>query len=83
MANLTDKLMQLRDELQADRDQNVITNEGEVLLRNLESGVATQSIGAALQGLTLNLSDEGNRLGEVLSSRMFQHKPLGWLAKLE
>jgi hypothetical protein len=59
MANLTDKLMQLRDELRADRDQNVITNEGEVLLRNLESGVATQSIGSALQGLTLNLSDEG------------------------
>lgn len=59
MANLTDKLMQLRDELQADRDQNMLTNEGEVLLRNLESGVATQSIGAALQGLTLNLSDEG------------------------
>jgi hypothetical protein len=58
MANLTDKLMQLRDELRADRDQNVITNEGEVLLRNLESGVATQSIGSALQGLTLNLSDE-------------------------
>jgi hypothetical protein len=41
MANLTDKLMQLRDELQADRDQNMLTNEGEVLLRNLESGVAT------------------------------------------
>jgi hypothetical protein len=59
MANLTDKLMQLRDELQADRDQNMLTNEGEVLLRNLESGVATQSIGSALQGLTLNLSDEG------------------------
>jgi hypothetical protein len=59
MANLTDKLMQLRDELQADRDQKIITNEGEVLLRNLESGVATQSIGSALQGLTLNLSDEG------------------------
>jgi hypothetical protein len=58
MANLTDKLMQLRDELQADRDQNMLTNEGEVLLRNLESGVATQSIGSALQGLTLNLSDE-------------------------
>jgi hypothetical protein len=36
----------------------MITNEGEVLLRNLESGVATQSIGSALQGLTLNLSDE-------------------------
>jgi hypothetical protein len=59
MANLTDKLMQLRDELQADRDQNMLTNEGEVLLRNLESGVATESVGAALQGLTLNLSDEG------------------------
>jgi hypothetical protein len=59
MANLTDKLMQLRDELQADRDQNMLTNEGEVLLRNLESGVATQSIGSALQGITLNLSDEG------------------------
>jgi hypothetical protein len=59
MSNLTDKLMQLRDELQADRDQNMLTNEGEVLLRNLESGVATQSIGSALQGLTLNLSDEG------------------------
>jgi hypothetical protein len=59
MSNLTDKLMQLRDELQADRDQNMLTNEGEVLLRNLESGVATESIGAALQGLTLNLSDEG------------------------
>jgi hypothetical protein len=59
MANLTDKLMQLRDELQADRDQKMLTNEGEVLLRNLESGVATQSIGSALQGLTLNLSDEG------------------------
>jgi len=51
--------MQLRDELQADRDQNMLTNEGEVLLRNLESGVATESVGAALQGLTLNLSDEG------------------------
>jgi hypothetical protein len=59
MSNLTDKLMQLRDELQADRDQNMLTNEGEVLLRNLESGVATESVGAALQGLTLNLSDEG------------------------
>jgi hypothetical protein len=59
MSNLTDKLMQLRDELQADRDQNMLTNEGEVLLRNLESGVATESIGSALQGLTLNLSDEG------------------------
>ena len=59
MANLTDKLMQLRDELQADRDQNQLTNEGEVLLRNLQSGVATESIGSALQGLSLNLSDEG------------------------
>lgn len=59
MSNLTDKLMQLRDELQADRDQKMLTNEGEVLLRNLESGVATESVGAALQGLTLNLSDEG------------------------
>lgn len=55
---LTQKLSQLRDELKADRDQNMITNEGEVLLRNLESGVATQSVGSALQGLTLNLSDD-------------------------
>jgi hypothetical protein len=38
MANLTDKLMQLRDELQADREQNRLTNEGEVLLQNLQSG---------------------------------------------
>ena len=59
MSNLTDKLMQLRDELQADREQNRLTNEGEVLLRNLQSGVATESVGSALQGLSLNLSDEG------------------------
>jgi hypothetical protein len=69
MANLTDKLMQLRDELQADRDQNMLTNEGEVLLRNLESGVATESVGAALQGLTLNLSDEGIGWVRSLSSQ--------------
>ena len=56
---LTQKLSQLRDELKADRDQNMLTNEGEVLLRNLESGIATQSVGSMLQGLTLNLSDEG------------------------
>jgi hypothetical protein len=59
MANLTDKLVQLRDELQADREQNRLTNEGEVLLRNLQSGIATESVGSALQGLSLNLSDEG------------------------
>lgn len=59
MANLTDKLMQLRDELQADREQNRLTNEGEILLQNLQSGIATQSVGSALQGLSLNLSDEG------------------------
>ena len=59
MANLTDKLMQLRDELQADREQNRLTNEGEILLQNLQSGVATESVGSALQGLSLNLSDEG------------------------
>ena len=59
MANLTDKLVQLRDELQADREQNRLTNEGEVLLQNLQSGIATESIGSALQGLSLNLSDEG------------------------
>jgi hypothetical protein len=82
MANLTDKLMQLRDELQADRDQNMLTNEGEVLLRNLESGVATQSFGSALQGLTLNLSDEAIGWVRSLSSRMFQHKQHRWLAKL-
>jgi hypothetical protein len=56
---LTQKLLQLRDELQANRDQNRLTNEGEVLLRNLNSGLATESVGSALQGLTLNLSDEG------------------------
>jgi hypothetical protein len=56
---LTQKLMQLRDELQANRDQGRLTNEGEVLLRNLQSGIATESVGSALQGLTLNLSDEG------------------------
>lgn len=56
---LTQKLLQLRDELQANRDQNQLTNEGEVLLRNLNSGLATKSVGSALQGLTLNLSDEG------------------------
>jgi hypothetical protein len=59
MANLTDKLVQLRDELQADREQNRLTNEGEILLQNLQSGIATESIGSALQGLSLNLSDEG------------------------
>lgn len=56
---LTQKLSQLRDELQANRDQNMLTNEGEVLLRNLDSGFSRGGLGAALQGLTLNLSDEG------------------------
>jgi len=56
---LTQKLSQLRDELQANRDQNMLTNDGEVLLRNLESGLSRGGVGAALQGLTLNLSDEG------------------------
>lgn len=56
---LTQKLSQLQAELQAEKDQNRLTNEGEVLLRNLNSGIATQSVGTALQGLTLNLSDEG------------------------
>ena len=59
MNGLTDQLLQLRDELQAAQDQNRLSNEGAVLLRNLQSGVATESVGAALQGLSLNLSDEG------------------------
>lgn len=55
---LTDKIQEIKEELLIAKDRNRLTNEGATLLQMLQSGVATESVGSLLQGLSLNLSDE-------------------------
>lgn len=63
--NYTDKLSEVRDELRVARDRGRLTNDGAVLLRAIESPMASGGFGALLQGLSLNLSDEA--IGTVRS----------------
>jgi len=59
MATFTEKLSEVRDELKAARDQGQLSNEGLIVLRELEKGgVTPDGFNAFLQGLTLNVSDE-------------------------
>lgn len=59
MATFTDKLLEVRDELRAAKDQNQLSNEGLVVLNALEKGgVTPDGLNAFLQGLSLNISDE-------------------------
>ena len=53
-----EKLRDLEAELLSAQDRNKLTPEGVKVLQSLQSGKSGGSVGAFLQGLSLNLSDE-------------------------